>query len=142
MNATVRRLRAVLRPRTAISTAAAAITALRVERLLRTRELPETCRALGISFLEDTARDEAWRLPAWAYTRSEDALRVVRRWPWGDTCLRRALVIGHRIRSLEPTLVVGVQGDRDGEVRAHAWLRIHGHDLDPESAAYAPFAFT
>lgn len=30
--------------------------------------------------------------------------RMVRRWPFGDTCLRRALILGFLIRHLDPAL--------------------------------------
>lgn len=60
--------------------------------------------------------------------------RVMRRWPFGDTCLRQALVSGQRLRRLHPSLHVGV-AKIDGEIRAHAWLTIDGGILDPLAAA-------
>jgi hypothetical protein len=59
---------------------------------------------------------------------------VLRHWPFGDTCLRQALVGGHRLRRLNPTLHVGV-AKQGGEVRAHAWLVVAGVVIDPLYAA-------
>lgn len=60
--------------------------------------------------------------------------RVMRRWPFGDTCLRHALVLGQRLRRLHPVLCVGV-AKVGGEVRAHAWLEFDGAALDPTGVA-------
>lgn len=57
---------------------------------------------------------------------------VLRRWPAGDTCLRRCLVLGHRLRSLQPRLRLGAVARDDGRLGAHAWLVVAGVALgDP-----------
>jgi hypothetical protein len=62
------------------------------------------------------------------------------RWPFGDTCLRHALVTGNRLAALGPELVIGVRpAATPGGVDAHAWLRIGGVDLDPLAAGYLTF---
>ena len=43
-------------------------------------------------------------------------------WPFGDTCLRRALVLGHHLRDQSPILRIGVTADRSEAVAAHAWV--------------------
>lgn len=73
-------------------------------------------------------------LPPWARRQVSATRRVLRRWPFGDTCLRQALISGHRLRRLGPELHVGV-ARIDGEIRAHAWLVIRGGVLDPRYAA-------
>ncbi len=42
-----------------------------------------------------------------------------------DGCLRRSLVLGHRLRERRPKLVIGVAKE-DGALSAHAWLEIEG----------------
>lgn len=73
-------------------------------------------------------------LPPWARRQVSATRRVLRRWPFGDTCLRQALISGQRLRRLGPELHVGV-AKIDGEIRAHAWLVIRGGVLDPRFAA-------
>jgi hypothetical protein len=114
-----------------------ALTALVVEIGLRVLRLPCLARLAGAPLaLGDVALSQppvgdvlSPRL------RRELAMvrRVMTRWPWGDTCLRIALVAGHRLRRLSPSLRVGV-AIVDGEVRAHAWLEVHGISLDPSAA--------
>jgi hypothetical protein len=69
-------------------------------------------------------------------------------WPFGDTCLRRALVLGHHLRDQSPVLRIGVTADRSEDVAAHAWvettdvtlLALPGYDtlsIDPRSAVSA-----
>jgi hypothetical protein len=43
-------------------------------------------------------------------------------WPFGDTCLRRALVMGHHLRDQSPVLRIGVTAERSEPVAAHAWV--------------------
>jgi hypothetical protein len=45
---------------------------------------------------------------------------VFRHWPPGDTCLRRALVLGRLLRHENPVLRIGVS--RQADSLAHAWL--------------------
>ena len=64
---------------------------------------------------------------------------VLRRWPFGDTCLRRCLVLGQRVRDLEPVLRIGVAVGEDGTFSAHSWLEIQGQSLDVESRSFRQF---
>lgn len=73
-------------------------------------------------------------LPASAERQVRATRRILRHWPFGDTCLRQALISGQRMRRLGPTLHVGV-AKLDGEVRAHAWLVVRGGVVDPRYAA-------
>jgi hypothetical protein len=61
------------------------------------------------------------------------------RWPFGDTCLRRCLVLGQRLRHLDPVLRIGVAVGGDGSWSAHSWLEIGGRSLDVEAEKYARF---
>jgi hypothetical protein len=66
------------------------------------------------------------------------AAAVMAYWPFDEKCLRRSLVCGRRVRAWAPALVIGV-AVVGGEVKAHAWLRFDGVDLDPwGSRPYAP----
>jgi hypothetical protein len=57
--------------------------------------------------------------------------RIYAIWPLGDTCLRRALVLGFHLRAENPLLRIGVAGEaarpasdvhNAGPVAAHAWI--------------------
>lgn len=107
-------------------------TALGVEVLLRIASLPRVCRLLGL------------RLPSYSPTTDSSNLNgsnaaVVERitrsvesdvdWayahlPLPDTCLRRSLTAGSRLRAFQPHLVIGVR--RTPALDAHAWLLV-GH---------------
>lgn len=130
------RLRRLLRELPA--TFAALGLAVVVEVGLRTGPLPALARRLGVPL---AGRDGAGAsAPGDAALSQRDrrqvraTRRVMRRWPFGDTCLRQALVSGHLLRHLDPALHVGV-AKIDGEIRAHAWLVIDGGILDPLAAA-------
>ncbi|MBA2954241.1 lasso peptide biosynthesis B2 protein [Nocardioides sp. CGMCC 1.13656] len=122
---------------------AAAAAAAVVEAGLRVTTLPGLARALGAPLavgLESyvkPAGDAA--LPEWAQVRVRAARRVLQHWPFGDTCLRQALVTGWLLRRLRPSLHLGV-AKVDGEVRAHAWLLVDGMAVDPRFAvsSYQP----
>ena len=111
----------------------------RIELLLRRRDLPTVCRRLGIAWDLESAAPPATE-PAVLPGRARTALRAcsaaTKRWPAGDTCLRRCLVVGHRLRALSPVLRIGVRRDADGFL-AHSWLEIDGRTLDPTSADFA-----
>jgi hypothetical protein len=115
-----------------------------VEVGLRTTTLARLARALGTPLAVDefeaaSAEPAAALLPHWAVLRMHTARRVLRHWPFGDTCLRQALVCGWLVRSLRPALQLGV-AKVDGEVRAHAWLMVNGSVVDPRRAvsSYQP----
>lgn len=115
---------------------AAAAVAVAVEIGLHTLKLPRLARLMGTPLADDggvPARVvDSFPMPPRLVVRLRAVRRVMRHWPFGDTCLRLALVSGQRIRRLRPLLRVGVAKDADG-VRAHAWLEVDGVSLDPEA---------
>lgn len=118
---------------------AAAGVAVVAEVGLRTTTLPRIARLLGVPLRLDGDDDvmpaaTRLRLSPVALRRLRATRRVMRHWPLGDTCLRRALVSGQRLRRLDPVLRVGV-AKIDGKIQAHAWLEIDGVALDPAGAA-------
>jgi hypothetical protein len=113
--------------------------ATRIEFSLRRRGLPATVSTFGLRFGQLEPTDDATRvaLPTWATRRARIALLVMRFWPFGDTCLRKSLVIGSRLRALSPQLFIGVRAAGGaGDISAHAWLRITGIDIDPTNTDY------
>ncbi|MCK0117889.1 lasso peptide biosynthesis B2 protein [Isoptericola sp. S6320L] len=108
---------------------------------LRTVGLRRTAAMLGLRLggapgTTPRAAFDTARLTAGELRRLRIDRRVLRlRWVNG-TCLRTALVLGHSLRSRDPQIVLGVRRDDGGHIRAHAWLRIDGTDLDPEGAAW------
>lgn len=112
-----------------------------VEVGVRCGRLPPLARLLGVELRLDGASPAATRalLPWWTVesVRATDAL--YRRVPLEGTCLRRALVLGHRLRRLSPVLRIGVRPADPPEtgIQAHAWLEIDGASLDPSAARYA-----
>ncbi len=122
-------------------TAAALLVALVVELGLRTMRLPRLARLLGVPLeaapgpaVEPT---ELVVVPRWARRRLVATRRALRHSPYGDSCLRVALVGGFLVRRLDPVLRIGV-AKHDGEIRAHAWLEIGGRSLDAGSVDFAP----
>jgi hypothetical protein len=113
----------------------------RIERGLRRSDLPAVCRLLGIACDVRSAAPPATEravLPRTTRTPVYACQYAVAHWPPGNTCLRRCLVLGRRLRHLGPVLRIGVRRDESGEFVAHSWLEIDGRTLDPESARYAP----
>jgi hypothetical protein len=110
----------------------------RIEIGLRRHTLPEVCRKLGIECdLRSAAPPAAEQvvLPRRTRTAMLACAYAVARWPMGGTCLRRCLVMGRRLRMLDPVLRIGVR--RDDELVVHSWLEIGGRTLDATSAQYA-----
>lgn len=111
----------------------------RIELWLRTSDLPATCRRLGVRL--DVASPAHATGLAILPRRSRPAVRaaraVTRLWPSTDTCLRRCLLIGHRLRGLEPVLRIGVRRDADGRFAAHSWLEFDGRSLDPGAVEFS-----
>ena len=122
------------------STAAAVVVSAAVEIGLRVTTLPRLASWLGAPMRLDSETSvmpssaAAARLSPAERRRLRSAWRVLRHWPFGDTCLRRALVGGHVLRRRGPALRVGV-ARIDGRIQAHAWLEIDGVSLDPVGAA-------
>lgn len=116
-----------------------------VEIGLRTMSLPRLARLLGLRMGGDgpTAAEPVAQPDPAAVRRIRRSFRatdrVLRRWPFGNTCLRRALVLGHLISGLEPTLCIGVRRDETRALVAHAWLTVAGFPLDPTAAHYLSF---
>ena len=139
MSSRMRRL-AHVRPSDLVEAVAILATAVRVESSLRRHDLPTTAARLGLRLGSASANggtpEPRERLPAWAARRARLTLVVMRCWPFGDTCLRKSLVMGHRLRRLSPQLFLGVRSADDEVFSAHAWLRITGIDIDPTSAQY------
>lgn len=125
---------------------AAAGAALVVEVGLRVTTLPRLARLVGAPLRLDSGGDLmpssseqlgtglTARLDPRLRRRLRSARRVLRHWPFGDTCLRRALVTGYVLRRRHPVLRVGV-AKVDGRIQAHAWLEVDGVSLDPAGAA-------
>jgi hypothetical protein len=111
-----------------------------VELGLRVARLPSLSAALGVPLLTTPESPSHWvdgdQLPMWARRRLAATRRATRRWPFGDTCLREALVAGCLIRRLDPSLRIGV-AKVDGQVKAHAWIEIQGRALDPGALSFA-----
>ncbi len=104
------------------------IAATIVEFGLRYLTLPRLSKALGLRLTFDTSEVE--NLEATATPRSQLSAtqrqkawavdRLYACWPFPDTCLRRALVIGFRVRREQPLLRIGAP--TEGEFIAHAWV--------------------
>lgn len=113
---------------------------LLIELSLRTTDLPTTCRRLRVCcdlHSSTPPGSQAAVLPRHtrATVRAVDAL--LSRWPAGDTCLRRCLLLGHRLRRLEPVLRIGVRRGPDGSFAAHSWLELHGATMDARAQQYS-----
>ena len=70
-----------------------------------------------------------------ARTRLVDQL--YRSWPRKNSCLRRALVLGFRIRGANPVLLIGVAKE-DGKIRAHAWIEVDDQVIGERGGDFAP----
>lgn len=110
-----------------------------VELGLRLLRLPTLTRLLGVrlSAAELPSAPPAL-MPRWTQRCLNAADRVTARWPAGPEgkCLRRALVAGHRLRSLQPEVVIGIRPGDNG-LRAHAWLVVCGGALDPSAGDFS-----
>lgn len=130
----------------ALSQARASVTvfviACAVEVGLRTMPLPALARRIGAPLAVQDPGQEPPTAPGQPPVKLtprqrrqvRTALRMLNRWPFGDTCLRQALVCGRLLRDLSPALHVGV-AKAEGEVRAHAWLIMGNSILDPIGSA-------
>lgn len=107
---------------------------------LRVASLPRLAQFAGVTLdvrspaYADPGRRQAVPLTAAERQGVDDARRVLRLGPFADTCLRRALLVGHVLRSHDPALHIGV-AKSDGQVAAHAWLVVGGVNLDPTGSA-------
>lgn len=109
----------------------------RVEVGLRRTDLPTLAGRLGVR-LADAGESP---VPSTVSGRSvRQALTVVtrvsERWPAGDTCLRRCLVLGALLAPVRPVLTLGVRRAEDGSIAAHSWLAVGGRSIDPMAERY------
>jgi hypothetical protein len=122
-------------------TAAAFLLAAVVEVGLRSLRLPRLSSLLGVPLDTAVRTSSATVGPVVVTHRARHRLAATRRalkyWPFGDSCLRIALVGGFLIRDLDPVLRIGVTR-HNGEIKAHAWLEVGGLSLDPGSVDFAP----
>lgn len=112
-----------------------------IEARLRTGDLPTVCRRSGVR-LDLTSADPAAGpavLPRWTRPAIRVSHVVVGLWP-GGSCLRRCLLVGHRLRELDPVLRIGVRRDGGHRFAAHSWLEIDGGSLDPTAGDFAVLA--
>lgn len=111
-----------------------------IELSLRRSDLRTTCHRLGLTLDLDSATPPA-TIPVVLPRRSRHRLRaaalVTRYWPADDTCLRRCLLLGHRLRGRGPVLRIGVRRRPDGGFAAHSWLELDGATFDPGAAEFA-----
>jgi hypothetical protein len=116
-----------------------ALVALRVEVALRRHGLEDVCGLMGVRLdlgVEESPAVVGGRLPARVRVSFFAVDQVMKQWPWGDTCLRRCLVLGHRIRHLRPVVRIGVRTTEDGALAVHSWLHVRGRDLDSGTGAF------
>jgi len=133
-----------LRPGDVVQAMATLAVATRIELSLRRRGLPATAARFGLRLGGPSSSTEPpsprQPLPSWAVRRARLAVALMRWWPFGDTCLRKSLVIGNRLSDLSPRLFIGIRSSGgQGFTSAHAWLQINGIDIDPTSADYIAF---
>jgi hypothetical protein len=113
----------------------------RVEVGLRRSDLPALAGRLGVVLAGPGDSPDPTAAPATVSGRSaRQALTVVtrvsERWPAGDTCLRRCLVLGVLLAPVRPVLTLGVRRAEDGTIAAHSWLVVGGRSLDPMAERY------
>lgn len=108
---------------------------LAVELLVRRVSLPKLSARLGVRLATEgePLAQAAGVLPGWTQRRLRAVEVVFRFWPWGKNgdCLRRSLVTGYRLRTLEPVLRFGVRR-ANGTVLAHAWIEVRGVALQSD----------
>ena len=115
-----------------------------IELLLRRRPISEVAPRFGVQFLRPSDDQRQAQDPNIRYTADEwrwvkNHRRVVKRWPWDKSCLRRSLLLGWILRHRHPDLMIGARSGEDGQIEAHAWIRLDGVDMDIESRSYLTF---
>jgi hypothetical protein len=129
--------------RALLTTVHAAAVLAAVELSIRWVPLPRLSRLLGVGVNLAPAHPGAEQfpletLPERAHRQLLCTWRIADAWPFSrGPCLRRALVAGHLLRALEPSVRLGLSGSGDSLV-AHAWLEIDGRPLEDVSA-FDPF---
>jgi Transglutaminase-like superfamily len=129
----------LVRTRRVVSLAAAVAASATVEIGLRTMNLHRLAPAVGATLVLDGSApvvdpQRLMELPGVVVRRMIAVDSVMKRWPLGDTCLRRALVLATLLWRHKTVLRIGV-AKVDHKVKAHAWLEVDGICLDPENAA-------
>lgn len=115
-----------------------------VEVRLRRGTLPALAGRLGIrlDLHSGVVGTSGATIPGWCALRITTTHRVLRHWPFGDTCLRRCLVMGQRLHGLDPVLRIGVRAAEEGRLEAHSWLEIDGRAIDPSAVHFLPLTAT
>jgi hypothetical protein len=125
-----------LPPKEILTTLRVAMVIIVVEVLIRVVPLPRLSRLLGVrvDLAPRTGAGEQLplrELPDRARRQLRSTRRVADVWPFSHgPCLRRALVGGHLLRHLHPSVRLGLTGTGD-QLVAHAWLEIDGRPLEP-----------
>lgn len=105
--------------------------------------LPRLASLLGIALIDPDHPNDELRQTSSSRDRGMIAKRarivdlLYRQWPRKRSCLRRALVLGYRIRKSRPTLLIGVARE-EGGIRAHAWIEVGGNVVGEQSGDWAP----
>lgn len=116
-----------------------ALLAVIAELAVRMVPLPRLTAALGIDLQTPSSSRELATDPE-IPRRAEIVDKLYRYWPRRNSCLRRGVVLGFRLRRWAPTLMLGV--DRStSELRAHAWVEVSGEVVGDETGDFAPLRF-
>ena len=121
------------------------LMALTAEVAVKVVPIRRLTRFLGIALVEQGERDTSRigrRSPrpldlAVIEKRAQAVDRLYRLWPRQRSCLRRALVLGFRVRAANPVMLIGVAREND-TIRAHAWIEIQGRVIGERSGDFAP----
>lgn len=116
----------------------------RIEISLKRRTIPDVASTFGVKFLHSgptrpTATDANIRYTTEEWRWVKNQKRIVKRWPWDKSCLRRSLLLGWVLRRRGPELVIGTRLDEHQQIAAHAWICLEGVALDIEALKYTPF---
>lgn len=118
--------------------------AMLTEFSVRCLPLPRACRLLGVRSPAEDMPELDWptaqqpqEFPRLIEEHRLAVQRVYRKLPLPDTCLRRALTLGHLLRNRKPILKIGVNKGANG-LNAHAWLILEEGVLDPNRSCPAP----
>ena len=113
-----------------------------VEVGLRLFPLPRLCRLLGVRLDLESGGPATgvWPVPQVFGRTARAVLRATRWWPFGDTCLRRCLLLARALREFSPIIRIGVRREENGAFSAHSWLEVGGASLDPMSDRFATLA--
>lgn len=110
-----------------------------IESGLRLLPLPRLCRVLGVRLDLQSGKPASglWAVPQRHARTVRAVLRATRWWPFGDTCLRRCLLLARALQAHGPIVRIGVRREVDGTFSAHSWLEVSGASLDPMSARFS-----